>query len=207
MIGTIRPVVYRDRHLFRWAIAAILHVLGNVVAAITMGFIFGLIGYWLMPYNKGRWALLFGGLGILSMVYALDEIGLLRLPYPQRAEQVPVSWRSLFHPYTTAILYGLGLGAGVTTHIVTAALYVVILGLFLYAHPLYAAVTFGLFGLGRGVSVLVAGWSMRNLRSGEKLNLNVHRLMNQQDRIHMLTGLVLASLGGYWGVCLLLTLF
>ncbi len=207
MVGTIRPVVYRDRQLLRWGIATILHVLGNVVAAFTFGLIMGLLGHWLIPYSEGRWKLILGGLGILSIAYALDEIRILRLPHPQRAKQVPASWRALFHPYVTATLYGLGLGTGIITQITTGVLYVVLFGLFLYAHPLYSALTFSLFGLGRGASVLVAGWLMRNLHSGEELNPALQGFMNQQAPLHALAGLVLAILGGYWGMSLFLTLW
>jgi hypothetical protein len=79
-------------------------------------------------------------------------------------------------------------------------LYVVILGLFLYGHPLYAALTFGLFGFGRGVSVLATSWTMRHLRSGEELDPALEGLINQAERIHVLGGLTLAFLGGYWGM-------
>lgn len=206
MVGTIRPLVYRDRQLFHWGIAANLHALGNIIAAVALGLGLGLIGQQLVPFSEERWTLLFGGLGVLSLAYALDEVGILRLPHPQRAKQVPASWRALFHPYITALLYGLGLGNGIATRIVTGALYIVLWGLFLYAHPLYAAVTFGLFGLGRGVSVLVVGWSMRSLQSGEEVGRAFQKLVDQQDRAHALAGIVMAIFGGYWAISLFLTL-
>lgn len=205
MVGTIRPVVYRDRQLLRWSIAAHLHLLGNVVAATSAGFFVGLIGYLVIPVTLDRRALLLGGLGILSIAYALDETETVHLPYPQRVAQVPASWRAIFHPYVTALLYGLGLGAGINTRIVTGALYVVLGGVFLAASPLYAAMSFGLFGLGRGASVLIAGWYMRNLHSGEELDPELQRFGDRSDLMHMLTGLTLAALGGYWCISLLLS--
>jgi len=160
----------------------------------------------LIPYSEERWTLLYVILGISSIAYAFDEMGILRLPRPQRLKQVPASWRALFHPHITAILYGFGLGTGIATRIVSNLLYIVILGLFLHAHPAYAAVTFSLFGLGRGGSIIVAGWFIRNLHSGEELDLVLRRLAEGQNRVHAIAGVILATLGGYWGVEFYLTL-
>ncbi len=206
MVGTIRPIVYRNRQLLRWGIAATLHLLGNITGAIVVGFVLGLLGYWLIPYSEDRWRLLFSALGTFSIVYALDEMKIIHLPHPQRLKQVPASWRALFHPYISAFLYGGGLGAGIVTRIATSLLYVVLFGLLLYAHPAYAAITFSLFGLGRGGGVFVIGWVIRNLYSGEEFALALQRLVDQQDRIHALTGVILAIFGGYWGMGLYFTL-
>lgn len=159
-----------------------------------MGFVVGIFGHWLIPVTVGHSALLFGGLGILSTAYAFDEIGIFRLPHPQRVAQVPASWRGLFPPHVTALLYGLGLGVGIATRIVTGALYIVLIGLFAYGSPFYAAMSFGLFGFGRGASVLLVGWYIRNLHSDE-LHRAVQWLTDQEDRIHDLMGIILVQVG------------
>jgi MFS family permease len=198
MVGTIRPVVYRERQILNWIIAANLHILGNIIGAALTGFILSALGHWLIPWTGARWALMLALLAALSIAYALDAIGILRLPYPQRAKQVPESWRGIFHPYITSLLYGIGLGTGITTRIATGALYVVLAGLFFYAHPIFGVIVFALFGFARGVSVFLSGWVMRDLKNGEELHPALQNLMNQENTVHLLGGIVLATFGSYW---------
>lgn len=157
-----------------------------------------------LPFHEGRWRVMFGLLGGFSIAYALAELRILRLPHPQIARQVPSSWRVLFHPWVTASLYGVGLGCGIMTRIVTGALYVVVIGLVLYAHPFYATITFALFGLGRGASTIIAGWTIRGLLSREEVDPVLHQFIDFKDWVHILVGLALAMAGGYWGVSLIM---
>lgn len=206
MVGTIRPVVYRDRRLLHWGVAASLHVLGTVMGGLVTGLTLGLVGHWLLPSGGGKEPLLLGVLGMLSLGYGLDELRLLCLPHPQRTTQVPASWRGRFHPFTTAFLYGVGLGTGVTTRIATGVLYVVLGGILLTADPFFGAVIFGLFGLARGASVLVIGWRMRHLDTPEETHQFVQRLASQRWHVHLVAGLALVTCSGYWIVNLLLYL-
>lgn len=197
MVGTIRPVVYRQAQFDRWFAAAGLHVVANVAGATMIGLAIGAAGWWLTARDAAFPAALFVSIGVLSVGYALAEVGLVRLPYPQVARQVPSQWYGRFHPLVTATLYGLSLGTGITTHIVTATVYVVLAGLLLQAEPMLAAVTFGLFGVGRGLSVFALGWFSHAIAAGDDLFIALQRIGVYQEPLHRLGGLFLASIGAY----------
>jgi len=171
-------------------------MIGSIISAAAFGAIVGLLGRWLTTTTRPL--LLLAILGILSTVYALGDIGFVRLPYPQNVVQVPVYWRNLFHPYVAALYYGIGLGFGVSTRIVTGALYVVLAGVFLSADPLQATFIFCFFGLGRGGSILVIGWKMRTLQSAEDFHPALLRLESYNNRVQLVASLILTFAGGYW---------
>ncbi|MCG8349566.1 MAG: sulfite exporter TauE/SafE family protein [Chloroflexales bacterium] len=198
MVGTIRPVVYREKQFFNWIIAAGLHVLGNLAAAGVMGYILGLVGHLLSSVINSDRTFTFIGLGVTSLAYALHELHFLQMPYPQILAQVPASWRRRFHPYLTSLLYGLGLGVGITTRIATGGIYIVLLGAFLSASPFYGAVIFSGFGLGRGISAMLAGWIIREAQSGEALHNALEVLMARESLVHKIIGVILMIFSGYW---------
>ncbi len=198
MVGTIRPVVYRDHHMCNWIMAVSLHLLGSTIAALVVGGIFGVVGQWLVL--RISWSSLWipGLVAPIALLYSLGEAELIDLPHPQLDRQVPQSWYRKFHPHLAALLYGLGLGTGLSTRIITKTLYIVILGIIATGNATNATLTFGLFGLGRGLPVGIIGWRLRLVHSGEQLQPVLEQIMARRDLVHLMNAFLLALVGGYW---------
>lgn len=197
MVGTIRPVVYRNHHMRNWLIALLFHLLGSTLAAIIVGGLFGMVGQWIGPQIGERGLRIAMVVAPVSLLYSLAELGFIRLPHPQRNRQVPEIWRRKFHPHLVALLYGLELGTGLSTRIVTRTLYVVILGVVAAGNMAFAALAFGFFGLGRGLPVGIIGWRLRSAYTGEQVHPVLERVMAQKERVHLLNAYVLALVGGF----------
>ncbi len=198
MVGIIRPVVYRDHQLLNWAIALLLHLLGNILGAIVIGVLFGMLGQLLVPRIGGRTLWIPAVLGPLSVLYSLAEIDLVRLPNPQWDQQVPEIWRRKFHPQIASLLYGLALGMGVTTRIITGMVYIVLLGILAWGNLGYAILTFSLCGVGRVLPVVLIGGHLRSFYTGERIQSVLTLVMEQRQRVLLLNSLILAFAGGYW---------
>lgn len=146
MVGTIAPVVYRNSEL-DWRVAATIYTIGSIVGGSLVGVIIGLVAS-LLPRS-----LYFDSIplliGFAAFGYSLHEMHILALPHPQRRRQVSKDWRLRFHPYITAGLFGLLLGAGFTTFIPTASYYFIWLPAILYGSPVLAVILFGIYGASR----------------------------------------------------------
>jgi hypothetical protein len=88
-------------------------------------------------------------LGLSAIAYSLHELGIFSLPHPQRKKQVPSYWRWQFHPYITAGLFGLLLGAGFVTFIPVSTYYILALLVWLSGSPLVGMLVFSIFGASR----------------------------------------------------------
>lgn len=197
MAGSIRPVVYRDHRLLRWSIVAVAHIFGNALAASIMGLLLGAIAYVLSRTVSDYFMVIAIVLGSISLLYALDEAGLVNVPYLQRIAQVPASWQFRFSPPITAFLYGLGLGSGVTTRIVTGTFYVMLVGAFFYASPLPASICFLLFGVMRAIgalAIIVYTWDLHS----ENLHAALQRVSARVNAFHIAATVLLSFCSGYW---------
>ena len=206
MATSITPVVYRERRMLRWGIAAQLHIAGAGIGGAFTGLLLSFASRWLHASRDDHWPLALAILSVAALGYGLAELQFLRLPRPQIARQVPKYWRGRFHPWITATLYGMGLGSGVTTRIVTGLLYIILVAVVAAAEPLYGMVIFGLFGLSRGTSAMILGWLAHRADSGEQPSLAMKRYIGQQDFTRFIAGIALAAAGGYWSVSVLLLL-
>jgi sulfite exporter TauE/SafE len=107
----------------------------------------------------------------LLAVYAvaLESAGRVA-PLPERAAQVPRRWTLWRNRSRTAVAFGLMLGAGGFTWLHHAAMYVLALIAAFSASPAVGAAVGALYGLGRGLMLVVA-W----LRRGESPSDAVRR--------------------------------
>jgi len=94
---------------------------------------------------------------VLSITYGLREVGWLRLPIPQRAWQVPISWVHR-HRYWGSLAYGLCIGLGYLTFIPFPGFYIWQLAVLILGDPLLGATIGGLYGLGRAMPVYTSVW-------------------------------------------------
>lgn len=193
MVGTIIPVVYREKPMRHWLTAVSFYIVGGVLGGAGIGALLGFLGQAL--FSIGWWQrpiLSLGAIGVMAGLYALHELRLWHLPYPQNQKQVPSGWRYQFHPYWVALTYGIGLGTGVITYIATASVYVILIGAFLMGDPLIGAGLLGGFGLTRTIYLVIVGPSVRTWKQSERILEAMTQISNY---VHLVNGLALALFG------------
>jgi hypothetical protein len=152
MVETIVPVVHGIRS---WIVSLIAFASGALLTAAAVGLALGVA----LP-TGGSTALLAAGL--VAVVYAIGELGLVRLPSPQLRRQVPERWRERYPQPVTGFLYGVGLGLGFVTYLPVATLVVVCAGVALVAGPLGGAAVLSGFGIGRACVLAASTWGVRS---------------------------------------------
>jgi hypothetical protein len=139
-----------------------MHLLGGAVGGIATA---ALAFAALRVAGIGESVRVTSALGIVGVALLFDSRVLpLRLPSPKR--QVPVRWREYFRPPTTAFLYGIGLGTGVTTRVYFATTYAVFLVAALTLPFVDALVVGAVYGASRSAGVWIAygAGSLEDLR-------------------------------------------
>jgi hypothetical protein len=130
-------------------IGVALFATGAIGASALLGAVLGWVGHGLPT----TWTMTL--LGVLALVGAARDFGLLRIPLPQRRGQVPESWRRHLPVMIWAPAYGVMLGLGVLTFQVVSTFWVVAGASIALGTPSTAAACFALFGLGRVLMVIV----------------------------------------------------
>lgn len=187
MAETITPVVYGGRT--RWALALALHSAGATITAALFGAVLGGAGR-LFGAPWGRAGLV--AVAAVALLYAIGELPAGSVPVPQLRRQVPDWWRTYFDPWTTALLYGGGLGVGFFTYVAHGTLVAVAFAAVATGRPLIGGLVVAPFGLVRGLSAVV-GSGVRTEEDGRWL---VDRLAGSSGRARAAAnGLVLVGLG------------
>jgi hypothetical protein len=132
-------------------LAVVLHALGAVASAATLGAALGAAGMLLgAPWGPAGSLLL----AAVAALYGAAELLGIRVPVPEGRRQVPEWWRWTLPPPWAALLYGLGLGIGFLTHLRHGTLVAVALAAATSGDPLASAVVLGAFGLARAVPLV-----------------------------------------------------
>lgn len=207
MIGTIIPTVCGNssQHMsIRKPGLLALHGLGYVIGAIAAGAAVSMVGQFILILfvAKPNEDFVLKAIGIFSVLYGLHELGFVRLPAPQSRRQVPQRWRRELRPSLMVFLYGLGLGPGFFTAIPATSFYVLVAAVLLQADPIYGALTFAVYGLGRVAPLILIFWT--SVRSGRVSNLT-RAVYSWRPLVHLSNGLMLASVGAGLIVCALTT--
>lgn len=197
MIFVIVPLGKEAKDVASWLARAVMYAAGTTVGAGMMALLVGLLGaglHALLPFLSLPVAITL--LGVASLVFALHELNVLRLPAPQVGWQVPAWWmrRSRLVGNT---LYGLVLGAGVFTFIPFASFYILLgLELVIGAVDLRAAVALGMvYGFARGLPAVLGGISV--LRGGNPVPVS-DWLISHLGWWHALNALALLLVGGFF---------
>ncbi|RAY11751.1 hypothetical protein DPM19_28675 [Actinomadura craniellae] len=135
---------------------------GDVLAVFTLGLLLGGTltgaGIWLLSGLTAPLppAARTAGLLALAAVGVLRELGLVRVPLPQNARQIPPEVLAR-RARRGALRFGFELGTGLRTYVSATAPYVLALGLLLAGPGLVATLLAGAaFGLGRALSAGLA---------------------------------------------------
>lgn len=192
MVGTITPMVDgRQRKLA----AAAIHVVGATAGGAFLGVALGFAGWLLLWRIDIHLPAVLWTVGLVSLVYGFHEIGVLEAPYPEWGRQVSQVVSRTYSPYASAALYGTSLGLAVSTHIQVATFYIVAAYAFLSQSPLNGTLILGLFGLARGLPILLleVGGALRSPQQLEKVS---GRLGGATRVSHWVNGVVLLASSG-----------
>lgn len=150
MLTSITPLGERGR-ANRYARTATAYLLGSVLGGTAMGTVIGVIGA--VVLRPLPWQLRLGLLAAVAAAAAgLDLAG--RRPVSWH-RQVNENWMHAYRGTVYGAGYGLQLGVGVVTIVTTASLYAAVAAWLLVASVAGGALLGALFGVARGLPILV----------------------------------------------------
>ena len=196
MIFVIVPLGEAAKDKSYWVARVIMYTAGSIVGASALALLLGLAGQGvraLLPALEVGWVV--GTLGVVSLVFALQELSFIKLPMPQIGWQVPKSWQKSSR-LTGNTLYGIVLGAGIFTYIPFASFYLLLMWeMVAGAVSLQAAVLLGMtYGLFRGIPAVLGGVSM--LRGVYPLPVT-NWLLDRLNWWHAINGMALLLVGAF----------
>jgi|SRR5687768_10714190 len=196
MIFVIVPLGEEAKDKLYWVVRVIMYTAGSMVGASLMALLLGYAGQGiraLFPGISVGWVV--GFLGVTALVFALQELGFIKLPMPQVGWQVPKSWQKSSR-LTGNTLYGIVLGAGIFTYIPFASFYLLLMWYMAAgAVSLQAAVLLGMaYGLFRGIPAIVGGVSV--LRGVYPVPVT-NWLLDHLRWWHLINGLALIVVGSF----------
>jgi hypothetical protein len=153
MLATVTPLAEQARgHRFRstaaWFIA------GGTAGGATLGLLMAALALGVRAATPSAAALAVAACAAAVLAAASDtRLGGFRLPFHSR--QVNERWLDQFRPWVYGAGFGWQIGAGLVTYIKTAALYLMIVLAAVTASPTTALAIGALFGLVRGLAVLL----------------------------------------------------
>lgn len=191
MAGTIVPVVYGEKNRQERTLSLWLHTASSVTAAATTAVALSFLGRILINNPEERVAMIV--LAGVAVIYSLRELGILRVPAPQRYRQVPATWRNRYNPRIMSVLFGASLGVGLLTRIHVTTFYVLPLFALLSGRLADGVVAFALFGFSRSLPL---HWIIaKHIQPGEPLEDLLNQIQALEPVMRVINGVLLA-LGG-----------
>jgi hypothetical protein len=196
MILVIWPLGKEPKDIRNWLVRLFMYTAASTLGAATLALLLGLAGrglYLLFPTIALEW--LVGLLGAVSILYALHELNIIRLPNPQKGWLVPKSWQR-WGRLVGNTLYGYVLGMGIFTYIPFGSFYLLLMWeLVVGMFSIKAAVLLGvIYGFSRGLPAILGGISM--LRDQYPLPVT-NWLTVRLGLWHAINGVVLMLIGGF----------
>jgi len=187
MMGTIIPIVYRERSRGRQLRVIADHVLGYMIGAGLFGLLLGSVGV-LLFRNQGPMSQLVVGLS--AAIACLHESKFVRLQLPQFKKQVPHEWRLLYTPRVAAFAYGFGLGPGIGTFIPVATFYVILIAALCNGNVIIALIIMEVYALSRAMPIVIA--SLLAADANDTLEKVVQPVLPYKRVMHGINASVLA---------------
>jgi sulfite exporter TauE/SafE len=159
MLSSIHPLGERARHN-RWGITVTAMTVGSVGAGALVGFALGGLGALVLPVAGEAAGLLIIGSGAVGAGAA----DLRKIPVPGPHRQVDETWIGPYRGWVYGGAFGIQLGSGVATYVVTWGVYATFLAALLSGSAGAGAIIGGVFGAGRALLPLAAGWIDRPSR-------------------------------------------
>jgi sulfite exporter TauE/SafE len=154
MLGSITPLGERGRGR-RWGITVSWFFIGSTGAGAAVGASLGAVGALVLDTGLDvPWSARLLVLAALALVAIGFDTHVLRWELPGPRRQVNENWLYAYRGWFYGATFGLQLGAGVTTFVTTAAVYLTLAAAFLTGDPVLGGALGAAFGLGRAVTLL-----------------------------------------------------
>lgn len=153
MLSSITPLGERARKR-RWTTTVTSYVLGSAVGGAGTGFAFGWIASWLPTALQPAAVLRDVSLAVALALAAAYEWRVGGMAVPSIRRQVNEDWLDEFRGWVVGAGFGLQLGAGLTTIVTSASVYVVWIAAALTFSPADGAIIGGVFGIARSLPLL-----------------------------------------------------
>ena len=150
MLSSIHPLGERARHN-RWALTVAAFTMGAAISGSLAGLALGAVGS-LVPLPDRSGLMVTAGAALAAGVLDMARI---RAPGPSR--QVNETWIGAFRGWVYGAGFGLELGLGSVTYVVTWGVYASYLAALATASPTLGALVGAGFGVGRSLSLWLAG--------------------------------------------------
>jgi hypothetical protein len=157
MLSQLNPVGEASRGN-RYGTTATWYVGGAVLGGATLGAAMAVLAAVVAAVGSSTDIALAAG-GVAALACALVDTGMLGFAPPFFLRQVNEDWLGRYRAWLYGSGFGWQVGAGVTTYIMTAAVFLVVVFGALTAGPVAAFAIGVLFGLVRGLSVLLTARS------------------------------------------------
>lgn len=152
MVSAINPMSERGRG-HRYALTCLLFVLGALVGGVLLGCAAALLSLpaALLPTDAALVLAVLAGLVTLASDLQVGGVAL-----PRHPRQVDEDWLSRYRRWVYASGFGLQVGSGFATYVMTAATYLLVVLAALTGSPPQAALVGALFGAVRGLAVILS---------------------------------------------------
>lgn len=152
MLSTITPMAERSRGR-RWGLTATWFVLGAVLGGATLGLL-AVLGAVVVGAVGLSSTVALGVAAVLALVAAGMDLG-IGTEMPHHRRQVDEVWLDQYRSWVYGLGFGWQIGSGLSTYIMTAAVYLTIALAALTGSPATAMAIALLFGLTRGLAILM----------------------------------------------------
>jgi hypothetical protein len=153
MLATITPLAEQGRG-HRYRTTSLWFIAGGTAGGATLGLVMAVLALGVHVAAPGTVVLAVIA-GVAALLAAASDTRLAGFHLPFHSRQVNERWLDQFRPWVYGAGFGWQIGAGLVTYIKTAALYLMIVLAALTASPAAALAIGALFGLVRGLAVLL----------------------------------------------------
>ena len=153
MLSSIHPLGERSKGN-RWGVTTTAHVVGSTLGGALTGLALGTAGWLIAAAGAPEEALVVAAIGLGAVALVFDLAGDARMRLPRSKRQVNEDWLSTYRGWVYGFGFGVQLGAGLTTIVTSACIYLTFALAFLVADPLAGLAIGTAFGLTRGLVIL-----------------------------------------------------
>lgn len=199
MLSQLTPVGEASRG-YRYRTTAAWFVLGAIVGGATLGVVTAALAAAVSAFGASSTTLL-GIAAVLAVVAAGVDAGVFGISPPFFKRQVNEYWLGRYRAWVYGTGFGWQIGAGITTYIMTTAVFLTVALAALTAGPVAAMVIAVTFGLARGLAVLLTA-RLRTTAEIYSLHRRFHALGEPVRRAVVVVQLAVgvAAAAAAWGV-------
>lgn len=153
MLSSIHPLGERSKGN-RWGVTTAAHVLGSTLGGALTGLALGTAGWLIAAAGAPEEAMVAAAIGLGGAALLFDVAGDARMRLPRSTRQVNEDWLATYRGWVYGFGFGVQLGAGLTTIVTSACIYLTFALAFLVTDPLAGLAIGTAFGLTRGLVIL-----------------------------------------------------